>query len=68
MTDSPRPLSFRGEGAPISLNREKCHIYITVALELVNEQRSRYGLRYHDHERYRFVKRSWHPDLSLTSF
>lgn len=23
------------------------------ALELVNEQRSRYGLRYHDHERYR---------------
>ncbi|KAI9460210.1 hypothetical protein BJY52DRAFT_288169 [Lactarius psammicola] len=25
------------------------------ALELVNEQRSRYGLRYHDHERYRSV-------------
>jgi hypothetical protein len=55
--DAPKTLSFRGKDGQLNFLPDLNRLFRTTlsALQLVNEQRSLYGLRYHDHERYRSV-------------
>ena len=55
--DAPKTLSFRGKDEQLDFLPDLNRLFRTTlpALQLVNEQRSLYGLRYHDHERYRCV-------------
>jgi hypothetical protein len=55
--DTPKTLSFRGKTDNLNFLPDLKRLFRTKlpALQLANEQRSLYGLRYHDHERYRCV-------------
>jgi len=59
MSDPQNALSFRGKSVNLFVIRRSLRYH--QALQLANEQRTLYGLRYHDHERYRCVE-----DTNLT--